>query len=162
MSKDVGVITPVSVSNEENLVLNKLTGEFLKLKDVQPVTIVEQECKFQTHYNYIPQGGAEVNSGQYIVDDSEYIDFKKLLQRSAKCSKEARDFLSSIPVVDNLGGMDENQLQDVINNNETAVSVDKSDELSTSEVESPTAQETSNLVENSADVVSEAETNGKE
>lgn len=142
--------------------INKLTGEILDLKDVQPVTIVEQECKFQTHYNYTPQGGAEVNSGEYIIDDSQYIDFKKLLQRSANCSKEAQDFLGSIPVVDNVGGIDENQLQNVIDNNETGVFVDKSNELSTSEAESPAAQEASNPVDNSTDVVSEAETNSKE
>lgn len=162
----------MSDSVKESIVLDKSTvadlsqaigvkvSDFL---DEKILTVSEfPQKKFQTHYNYTPQGGSEVNSGQYIIDDSQYIDFKKLLQRSANCSKEARDFLSSIPVVDNVGGIDENQLQDVINNNETAVSVDKSNELSTGEVESPIAQETSNPVENSTDVVSEAETNGKE
>lgn len=141
--------------------INSLTGEFVEAKNVQVVTLAEPEHKFQTRYNYKPQGGSEENSGEYIVDDSQYIDFKKLLQRSAQCSKEAVEFLSQIPVVDNVGGYDEKELQNVINNNETSVSVDKSDELSTGTTESPQeANEVVNPVENSTDVEAKAETNG--
>lgn len=141
--------------------INSLTGEFVEAKQVQVVTLAEPEYKFQTRYNYKPQGGSEENSGEYVVDDSQYIDFKKLLQRSAQCSKEATSFLASIPVVDNVGGIDEADLQNVIDNNETQVSVDNSSELSTGTTESPQeASEVVNPVENLPDVEAKAETNG--
>lgn len=143
--------------------LNKLTGELLDIKSVQPVTIVDEPLRFKTNYtDNSADGDAEVNSGEYIVDDSQYIDFKKLLQRSANCSKEAIDFLSQIPVVDNVGGIDEDDLQNVINNNETEVSVDKSENLSTGATESPQeANEVVNPVDKLPDV-EQSETNGNQ
>lgn len=141
--------------------VNILTGEFVETKQVQPVTVVQPEKKFQTRYNYIPLGTPEKNSGDYIIDDSQYIDFKKLLQRSAACSKESVDFLSSIPVVDNVGGIDEKDLDDIIKGTDTIVSVDKSNDLSTSTPERP--QEASvgvNLEDKEPDASDKSEADG--
>lgn len=146
--------------------LNALTGELFDVTKVQPVTVVES-IKFRTNYtDNTVDNDAEINSGEYIIDDSQYIDFKKLLQRSAQCSKNPHqgvaDFLSQFPVVDNVGGIDEKDLQNVINNNETEVSEVSSNELSTGATERPQESgEVANPVENSTDGVSVAEPNGQ-
>lgn len=145
--------------------LNSLTGEFIEIGKVQPVTVVES-VKFRTNYtDNVVDNDAERNSGEYIIDDSQYIDFKKLLQRSAQCSKNpsegVADFLSQFPVVDNVGGIDEKDLQNVINNNGMEVSEVSSNELSTGTTERPQeAGEVVDPVENSTDVAGGAETNG--
>lgn len=147
-------------------ILNKLTGEILDIDKVTPVTVVEEQ-KFKTNYtNNTIDNDAEKNSGKYIIDDSQYIDFKKLLQRSAQCSKNPHqgvaEFLSQFPVVDNVGGIDEKDLQNVIDNNEMESSEVSSNELSTGATERPQESgEVANPVENSADVVGEAETNSE-
>lgn len=143
--------------------LNSLTGEFLEISKIQPVTIVSAEVKRNFRTNYTDNSktyDAEVNSGDYIVDDSQYIDFKKLLQRSAQCSKEAIDFLSEIPVVDNVGGIDDIEIDKVLKEMETDVSVVNSAELSTGTPETQTEVAGDNPVDNSPDVSGEPETNG--
>lgn len=143
-------------------VINNLTGEILDIAKVQPVTIVSHDTiKFKTNYtDNTVDGDAEVNSGDYIVDDSQYIDFKKLLARSSQCTKQDFDFLSSIPVVDNVGGVEEKELDDIINASDMLVSVDKSDELSTSDAKTQTEVGASNPVDNTPDVSDKSETNG--
>lgn len=141
--------------------VNILTGEFVETKQVQPVTVVQHEKRFQTSYNYTPLGTPEKNSGEYIIDDSQHIDFKKLLQRSSACSKEAIDFLSMIPVVDNVGGIDEKDLDSVVKGTETIVSVDKSNDLATGVSES--SQEAivdTNPVDKEPDTSAKTEVNG--
>lgn len=140
--------------------LNTLTGEFVESKQVQPVTIVQAEqVKFRTNYtDNCVTNDAEHNSGEYIVDDSEYIDFKALLQRSAQCTKRPTidkliDKISSqvggIDVVNSANGFTESEVDDIT-----------SEELSTSETFGPQeAEKVSNPVDNSTDVASEAETN---
>lgn len=137
-------------------VINRLTGELLDVKTVQPVVLVDAPLHFRTNYtDNSADGDAEINSGEYIIDDSQYIDFKKLLQRSAQCSKEAIDILSKYPVVDNVGGYDEKSLDDVVNGFVSDNSVD----LSTSATESPQeANEVANPVDKSP-VVELSETN---
>lgn len=143
-------------------VINNLTGEILDIAKVQPVTIVSHDTiKFKTNYtDNTSDGDAEFNSGDYIIDDSQYIDFKKLLARSSRCTKQDFDFLSSIPVVDNVGGLEEKELDGIINASDTLVSVGKSDELSTSDAEVQTETVASNPVDNTPDVSDKTETNG--
>lgn len=145
--------------------LNEITGEIVKEKDIQVVSMaIPAEIKFKTNYTNNEFGNVnEVNSGEYIIDDSQYIDFKKLLLDSAKRSKTAMDFLSEIPVVDDVGGIAEGDLEKVISESQPSVNVDNSAELSTSTTESPQeANEVVNPVDNSTDVASEAETNSKQ
>lgn len=145
--------------------LNEMTGEIIEEKDIQVVSMaIPAEIKFKTNYTNNEFGNAnEVNSGEYIIDDSQYIDFKKLLLDSAKRSKTAKDFLSKIPVVDDVGGIAENDLEKVISESQPSVNVDNSAELSTSTTEGPQeATEVVNPVDNSTDVASEAETNSKQ
>lgn len=144
--------------------LNEITGEIVKEKDIQIVSMaIPAEIKFKTNYTNNEFGNVnEVNSGEYIIDDSQYIDFKKLLLDSAKRSKTAMDFLAEIPVVDDVGGVAEEDLEKVISESQPSVNVDNSAELSTSTTEGPQeANEVVNPVDNSTDVASEAETNSK-
>lgn len=160
--------TEISAMAIDDKTIEKLsldTAEKLATSLDEKILTVSQvpQKKFKTNYTDNSKTyDAEVNSGDYIVDDSQYIDFKKLLQRSAQCEKSAVDFLSQIPVVDNVGGIDESDLSDVIKNTDVEVPEVQSEEISTSETESSQeAQEVSNPVDNSPDVSSVAETNGK-
>lgn len=143
--------------------LNTLTGEFIESKSVQPVTIVQAEqVKFRTNYtDNSVTNDSEHNSGEYIVDDSEYIDFKELLKRSSQCMKrptldqlvdKVGSLVGGIDFVDSANGFTEAEVDDIT-----------SEELSTSETSGPQeSEEVSNPVENSTDVVSEAETNSNQ
>lgn len=142
--------------------VNVITGEIVKEKDIQVVSMaIPAEIKFKTNYTNNEFGNVnEVNSGEYIIDDSQYIDFKKLLLDSAKRSKTAMDFLSDIPVVEDVGGVEQIDIEEYISQAETSVNVDNSAELSTGTTEGPQeATEVVNPVDNSTDVVGGAETN---
>ena len=112
---------------------------------------------FKTNYTKNVDNDAEHNSGEYIVDDSQYIDIKALLKRAKKADPSAIAFLRDIPTVDGSKlGYDEN---DPVINPQEVVSEVKSDELSTSTTESPQeANEVVNPVDNTPDV--SQETNG--
>lgn len=133
-------------------VVDRSTGEIISYNAIPVVTVGEQ--KFKTNYtDNSVTNDAEINSGEYVIDDSEYIDYKKLLLRSKKCGdKAAKAFLENIPVVDNVGGIAEEALDEAIASSEVEIAESDSEvisnELSTGEAESPQeAQEASNPVD---------------
>lgn len=128
-------------------------------ENILTTSIIPQKV-FKTNYTKNSDNDAEHNSGEYIVDDSQYIDIKDLLKRAKKADPSAIAFLKSIPTVDGSKfGYAENDPSLDPEQSQSVVSEVKSDELSTSEAESPQeANEASNPVDNTPDV--SPETNG--
>lgn len=61
--------------------LNPLTGE---IEDSKPV-VIPQSVQFDSQIKYTPRHDAEVNSGQYIVDDRDYLTLEQLI---ARCKRD--------------------------------------------------------------------------
>lgn len=60
------------------------TGEIETLT-VQPVTVVkEKRYRFEGDGSPQPKGDAEFNDGEYIVDETGYVDLKTLFERSLR------------------------------------------------------------------------------
>lgn len=74
--------------------INKVTGE-VKKEDVQPVIVIPEDngLNFRKAFTDIPSD-AEVNSGEYIVDDKGYVPLATLIER---CRREGRIKNESIP-----------------------------------------------------------------
>lgn len=56
---------------------NPLTGEIEDAKSV----VIPQSTQFDSQIKYTPRHDAEVNSGQYIVDDRDYLTLEQLIAR---------------------------------------------------------------------------------
>ena len=62
-------------------VVNTLTGEL-----VEPTVVTHaQSVQFDSQIKYTPRHDAEVNSGQYIVDDRDYLTLEQLI---ARCKRD--------------------------------------------------------------------------
>lgn len=62
-------------------VINTLTGEF-----VEPIVVTHaQSVQFDSQIKYTPRHDAEKNSGQYIVDDRDYLTLEQLI---ARCKRD--------------------------------------------------------------------------
>lgn len=61
--------------------LNPLTGE---IEDSKPV-VIPQSVQFDSQIKYTPRQDAEINSGQYIVDDRDYLTLEQLI---ARCKRD--------------------------------------------------------------------------
>ena len=58
-------------------VLDAVTGEFVK-----PIIVSHaQSTQFDSQIKYTPRHDAEVNSGEYIVDDRDYLTLEQLIAR---------------------------------------------------------------------------------
>lgn len=157
------VVSSVAIDDKTVADLSQAVGikvsDFLDEK-ILTVSQVPQKM-FKTNYTKNTDNDAEHNSGEYIVDDSQYIDIKALLQRAKKADPSALAFLRDIPTVDGSKfGYTENDPALDPEQSQAPVSVDESNELSTSEAESPQeAIEAFNPVDNTPDVSSETSGN---
>lgn len=62
-------------------VINTLTGEL-----VEPTVVTHaQSVQFDSQIKYTPRRDAEINSGQYIVDDRDYLTLEQLI---ARCKRD--------------------------------------------------------------------------
>lgn len=62
-------------------VINTLTGEL-----VEPTVVTHaQSVQFDSQIKYTPRHDAELNSGQYIVDDRDYLTLEQLI---ARCKRD--------------------------------------------------------------------------
>ena len=62
-------------------VVNTLTGEL-----VEPTVITHaQSVQFDSQIKYTPRHDSEINSGQYIVDDRDYLTLEQLI---ARCKRD--------------------------------------------------------------------------
>lgn len=62
-------------------VINTLTGEL-----VEPTVVTHaQSVQFDSQIKYTPRHDAEINSGQYIVDDRDYLTLEQLI---ARCKRD--------------------------------------------------------------------------
>ena len=62
-------------------VLDAVTGELVK-----PIIVLHaQSVQFDSQIKYTPRRDAEINSGQYIVDDRDYLTLEQLI---ARCKRD--------------------------------------------------------------------------
>ncbi|UPW41372.1 hypothetical protein [Dipodfec virus UA06Rod_21] len=70
--------------------VNSKTGEFL----IKP--------KFNTGYRYVARKDAEINSGDYIVDDTDYMSLETLIARTKRENPRLYNDINSGGLADNI------------------------------------------------------------
>uniref|UniRef100_A0AAU8AY06 Uncharacterized protein n=1 Tax=Dulem virus 94 TaxID=3145805 RepID=A0AAU8AY06_9VIRU len=93
-----------------NEVLNPATGE---------IETLAQPLKFRTNFKQVPPLDSEKNSGEYIVDDRDYVSLPELIQRTRRENPRRYWEIVNGSEMDSVLLHDADEVRDYITNAET-------------------------------------------
>lgn len=124
------------------LVRNDVSGEF-----------EEKGNRFDTQADYTPRYDAEVNSGEYIIDDTDYVSLQDLIQRTKRFDPARYRAIQSGSEMDSVDLTSPDDIRDYITNSQTDLDDYRpsDDDVSEGAPETPSSQEGANPAANNPD-----------
>lgn len=127
--------------SKKALILDEQTGE-----------MVEAGNRYDSQGDYTPRYDAEVNSGEFIIDDTDYISLEDLIQRTKRVNPRQYNAIMNGSEMDSVELTPE-EVQDYITNSQTDADDYRPSDNDVSEgaPETPTSQEGANPAANNPD-----------
>lgn len=127
--------------SKKALILDEQTGE-----------MVEAGNRYDSQADYTPRYDAEVNSGEFIIDDTDYISLEDLIQRTKRVNPRQYNAIMNGSEMDSVELTPE-EVQDYITNSQTDADDYRPSDNDVSEgaPETPTSQEGANPAANNPD-----------
>lgn len=128
--------------SKKALVLDEQTGEMLPSGN-----------RFDSQNDYTPRYDSEVNSGEYIIDDTDYISLEDLIQRTKRYDPVRYRAIQSGSEMDSVDLSTPDEIRDYITNSQTDADDYRpsDDDVSEGAPEPPSSQEGANPAANNPD-----------